>query len=605
MKVRHIALSLALLCMLGGAPSADTAQIDRLDPAGSAGESNERPGSARTSRRLILGDVVDRSTDVWRRLGGDIRAFAYNAPVSSAVWTLSRIAHGSGQGARAYLALSAALDRARKGTEELAGRSLKTVGAAKVAMVDATRDAMHRGLGRGRILVVRTARGITAWTAKALWGASRGVLRIQRYALGFVKGATGLVSAAGFPLSPGSTHVRPDEEFPQTPVAADDVVTITVAPTGRAGSIEEVPATIVSPLDAAPPVSVAFARPRTRVKTQEELRIEGIIQDAFQAYVREYTIDGRSFIVRMPFGLNGERAGSSRYSQVFFMGAKGTPEQLWTHVDSVFASARFRDYARALDRPEEKVVILDLERKSFSISHDPALVEAMTAGEYPGTPTRIFVHKRAGGLTEADIYNYLYAVASVGVDCSGFLYTIHKEIAEQYGVDLDRLLAGKLGIRPEFVSRWIGTWFYDPGGGHTQKIEDNIEDLRPGDVILFRGSDGSLKHSAMIQSIDFDESLVRYVQSTDWAIEPDRGVHRSTIRFDPFRPRATLDHYSVRWTQRVSPPFRGELEPRDWLTDGDRYLWYTDAGGSLVVRFSGLAELIRKQEPRFYANIFK
>jgi hypothetical protein len=348
-----------------------------------------------------------------------------------------------------------------------------------------------------------------------------------------------------------------------------------------------------------------FARPVTRAKTREELRVEGLIQKAFEDYVRDYTIEGRSYIVRMPFGLNDERRGSPRYSQTFFMGGKGSPEQLWARVEEVFASADFRAYREALDSLDEKVVILDLEKRRFSLSRDPALIASMTGGEYPGTSTRIFVHKNGEGFTEADIYNYLYAIASVGVDCSGFLYHIHHAIAAAYGVDLDRLLARKLRLRPELVSRWIGTWFYDPAGGYTREMEDRIEDLRPGDVILFRGSDGSLKHSAMVQSIDLEESLVRYVQSTDWAIEPDRGVHRSTIRFDPFRPRANLDHYSVRWTQRVAPPFRGELEPRDWFTDGDRYLWYTQAGGSLVVRFSELAELIREREPLYYKNIFE
>jgi hypothetical protein len=53
----------------------------------------------------------------------------------------------------------------------------------------------------------------------------------------------------------------------------------------------------------------------------------------------------------------------------------------------------------------------------------------------------------------------------------------------------------------------------------------------------------------------------------------------------------------------VRPPFEGEEEPRDWLTDGDRYLWYTVAGGSLVVRPRYLSAVLRAAEPYFYTNI--
>jgi hypothetical protein len=133
-------------------------------------------------------------------------------------------------------------------------------------------------------------------------------------------------------------------------------------------------------------------------------------------------------------------------------------------------------------------------------------------------------------------------------------------------------------------------------------VADRIENLRPGDVLLFRGSDGGLKHSAVIQSIDLKKGLIRYVQSTDWAIESERGVHKSVILFDPSRPQVSLRHYSVVWKHQVQPPFDGETEPRDWLTDRDRYAWYTAAGGSLVVRLRYLAEMLEKREPRFYAN---
>ena len=108
----------------------------------------------------------------------------------------------------------------------------------------------------------------------------------------------------------------------------------------------------------------------------------------------------------------------------------------------------------------------------------------------------------------------------------------------------------------------------------------------------------------MIQSVDLEAGIIRYVQSTDWALEEDRGVHSSIIRFDPDRAGQGLRHYSVKWLQQVRPPFDGEMEPRDWRTDADRYMWYTEAGGSMVVRFRLLSDALRRAEPRFYTAVY-
>jgi hypothetical protein len=222
---------------------------------------------------------------------------------------------------------------------------------------------------------------------------------------------------------------------------------------------------------------------------------------------------------------------------------------------------------------------------------------------YPGTPTRIFVRKGAAEVSEADVYNYLYAVATVGVDCSGFVYHVLESIAGSLGKNLDLAFSRSLRTAPREVRGRVGLWFFDPANGYTVAVPDRIDALRPGDLILFRGSDGRLKHSAAIQSIDLAGGVIRYVQSTDWALEPERGVHESLIRFDPARPGVSLRHYSVRWLQQVRPPFEGEEEPRDWLTDRDRYLWYTAAGGSLVVRMRFLSEAILQAEPRYYTPV--
>ena len=157
-------------------------------------------------------------------------------------------------------------------------------------------------------------------------------------------------------------------------------------------------------------------------------------------------------------------------------------------------------------------------------------------------------------------------------------------------------------MSPVLVSRYVGLWFYDPRQGYTTPVDGTVENLRPADVILFRGRDGRLTHSAVIQSIDPDEGLIWYIQSTDWAPKPERGVHLSLIRFDPQRPQADLGHFSVRWIQRVLPAFDGEREPEDWLTDADRYLWYPEKGGGFVVRPRFLADLFLEREPLFYTN---
>jgi hypothetical protein len=350
---------------------------------------------------------------------------------------------------------------------------------------------------------------------------------------------------------------------------------------------------------------------RYRIKSQEELKMEGEIEAVFREYFKDYSIAGRSITVRMPFGLNGEREGSRGFTQSFYQAGKGTPEELWSYVDSVFASAQFAAYLEELNSKDPKVLLFDLERHSCEASREPELIATLGGGTdagsyaYPGTATRLFVYRPSPGVMAADLYNYLYAVAAVGVDCSGLVHHVHRTIAQARGVDLDRELARLWRIRPSQVRYRIGLWFYDPEAGFTEPIPDRIEDLRPGDLLLFEGSDGSFKHSAVIQSIDFEKGAVRYVQSTDWAPQSERGVHESIIRFDPARPDVDLHHYSVRWLQQVRPPFEGETEPRDWVDDGDRYLWYLDAGGSRAVRLKSLAALLSGLEPRYYANVYR
>jgi hypothetical protein len=344
-------------------------------------------------------------------------------------------------------------------------------------------------------------------------------------------------------------------------------------------------------------------RPVLRIKTGEERRVEQLIEKAFHEYFREYTITGKRLAVRMPFALNEEREGGHGYAQAFYKEGKGRPEELWPYIDKVLASREFARYAAEMTSPGEKAVVFNLARRLYWVSRNRQLIDALGMDAYPGTPTRIFVRRSETGLTEADLYNYLYAVAAVGVDCSGFAYHVQAEVAKAYALDLDELLAKDLMTSPREVRAKVGLRFFDPASGHTEVVGDRVLDLRPGDLILFRGSEGELKHSAVIQSVDFRKGIIRYVQSTDWAPEAERGVHLSVIRFDPERAGESLRHYSVRWLQQVRPPFEGEEEPREWLTDGDRYLWYTVDGGSLVVRPRYLSAVLLAAEPRFYTNI--
>jgi hypothetical protein len=273
-------------------------------------------------------------------------------------------------------------------------------------------------------------------------------------------------------------------------------------------------------------------------------------------------------------------------------------------VEAALASRRFASYAARLDGPGPQVVAFSLPRRSYKVHVGGPLLEALEQDAYPGTPTRIFVRRGGGPVSEADVYNYLYAVARVGVDCSGFTYYVLESVARACGVELDRLLGEELGVDAREVRERIGLWFLDPAQGYTERVDDRIEMLRPADLILFRGSDGAFKHSAIIQSVDLSQGIVRYLQSTDWAAELERGVHQSTIRFDPSRLGVNLEHYSVRWLQQVRPPFAGEREPRNWRTDRDRYMWYAEAGGSRVVRLRLLASALAAAEPRFYSARF-
>jgi hypothetical protein len=208
----------------------------------------------------------------------------------------------------------------------------------------------------------------------------------------------------------------------------------------------------------------------------------------------------------------------------------------------------------------------------------------MKAGTYQGLPHRPSVLVSGRGIGEADVYNYLYCVGWAGMDCSGFVWHVLSSIARHRGLDLDRALGRFLGApRGAEVSYYAGTWFYGSKSSQILPVEDRIANLRPGDILLFRSADGTMAHSAVIQSVDFSRGVIRYLQSTDEAPREERGVHESAIHFDPAAPRTSLKDPGLRWTQARYAPFPGE-QSSAFSDDGQRYRAYAERGGGRVVR---------------------
>jgi hypothetical protein len=355
-----------------------------------------------------------------------------------------------------------------------------------------------------------------------------------------------------------------------------------------------------------PSVSVQTAG---RTKSTLEFQTEEIIDTAYLRCFRKYEIRGKQLLLRMPFAQNEERWGSPGFVQRTFLGGKGQPDRIWPYVDSLLSSRHFAEYALRLELPGKKFVAFDIERRTCSVFSDPGLVAMLEGGPYPGTRTRVYVLKRGAVINEVDLYNYLYCVGAVGMDCSGFVYYIQKSIAESLGLDLDRDLAELLHVPKSRVDQLIGLRLFDPFFGHATRVRDRVLELRPGDVILFlgrvQGRGIGFRHSAVIQSIDLDQGLIRYLQCTDWAPQQERGVHESYIYFDATKPDSTLADSETEWTQEIFPTFPGEPGLRYWKDDGDRYRAYMHSGGSLVVRLDAVRALLESLDPDYYRQVIR
>jgi hypothetical protein len=180
------------------------------------------------------------------------------------------------------------------------------------------------------------------------------------------------------------------------------------------------------------------------------------------------------------------------------------------------------------------------------------------------------------------------------MDCSGFVWHVLQSVAVAGGLDLGRTFGRYVGApRSADAASFVGTWFFDPKNRNLEEVKDEIRNLRPADVIVFRGDDGTTRHSAVIQSIDRVRGTIRYLQSTDEAPQEERGVHESVITFNPARPEASLEDPSVAWHQLRAAAFDGEggIWFRD---DGERYRAYPEFGGGTVVRLKALAKAVAK-----------
>jgi hypothetical protein len=322
--------------------------------------------------------------------------------------------------------------------------------------------------------------------------------------------------------------------------------------------------------------------------------VERVIEEAYRLNFKTYIIGGRVMNLRMPFAQNDERNILSDQNWEFLGGGKADPVSLWKAIEDILAGEDFARYTEALGDGREKVIIFDIPTQSWTGSRDLFDIARMKAGAYRGLPHRPYILAAGRGIEERDVYNYLYCVGWVGTDCSGFVWHVLSYLAEAGGLNLGRALSRVLGTpRGKDPSWYVGTWFFNSGSREIIPVEDRIKNLRPADILLFRGLGGEIVHSAIIQSVDFSAGRIRYLQSTDEAPPEERGVHDSYIYFDPLHPEKSLKDPEIRWTQNRYPPFPGE-RPSPFSDDGERYRAFAEEGGGRVVRLRALAAPIER-----------
>jgi hypothetical protein len=320
--------------------------------------------------------------------------------------------------------------------------------------------------------------------------------------------------------------------------------------------------------------------------------IERIIEEAYRQCIRTKILDGRVMNIRIPFAMNTERDILLKTPINFIADGKGNPEMLWSVIEDILESKEFAEYISVLSSGHEKVIIFDMVERTWSISSDIFIITRLKADSFSGFPHRPYALTSGRGARDIDVYNYIYCVGLAGMDCSGFVWYVLSYTARKTGVDLGRVLSSVLGVSVGANhSQYIGTSFFSSKNSQIIQVNDEIRNLRPADVMLFRDVDGAVIHSAIIQSIDLKKGVIRYLQCNNTSLPEERGVHDSYIYFDPANPSASLKDPSLHWTQKRLAPFIGE--DFSFSDDGERYRYKLNGGGK-VVRLRALIPIVEK-----------
>ncbi|MCL2179503.1 MAG: peptidoglycan endopeptidase [Treponema sp.] len=320
--------------------------------------------------------------------------------------------------------------------------------------------------------------------------------------------------------------------------------------------------------------------------------VERVIEEAYRQCFTTRIIDGRVMNIRLPFAMMNERDIMLETPIPVFAGGKGSPQTLMPVIDEILDSEGFAEYINAFSSRRERALLFDLQELTWTFSSDIFIIARLKAGTYRILPHRPHILTSGRGAQETDVHNYLYCIGLVGIDCSGFVWHILSYIGARGGTDLGRIISPALGLpRGADPALYAGTSFFSSQNPQLIDVSDEIRNLRPADILLFRDTSGTVVHSAIIQSIDYARGVIRYLQCTNVAPAPERGVHESFIYFDPANPSVSLKDPSLHWTQRRAPSFPGEEVP--FANDGD-YFRNRANGGGRVVRLRALIPVIER-----------
>jgi len=321
-----------------------------------------------------------------------------------------------------------------------------------------------------------------------------------------------------------------------------------------------------------------------------ENNAERIMEEAYRQCFRTRIIGNRVMNIRLPFAMNNDRDILLETKMHIVGDGKGNPGMLWEVIEEILDSDEFDEYINALSSGREKVFIFDMLEKKWTASADIFIISRLKAGNHKSLPHRPYALTSGRGALESDVYNYLYCIGLAGIDCSGFVWHVLSYLAKEGGVDLGKTLTPVLGApRGSDPSLYVGTAFFSSKNSQLIDIDDKIENLRLADVLLFRDVDGTIIHSAVIQSIDMAKGIIRYLQCTNTCLPHERGVHDSFIYFNPANTSVSLKDPSLHWSKKRFPAFPGEDAP--FADDGERFRHRTGGGGR-VIRLRALIPVI-------------